>query len=168
MRRLRERGGGGREAGRPAGVPESQMPSQLQRDVSPSTGLKVQTIPKNGGGQSKQCWRSPGQRRPYKPILAFILKIWPTSESRVSRPVVRGQPIPARSGGASELCRLSDRHLSAKFVPTFVDVGVSRGQRGGFQFSRPEPLLFFQVAPHLSSQGLSGPHSRPTATQKIW
>jgi hypothetical protein len=29
-------------------------------------------------------------------------------------------------------------------------------------------LLFFQVAPHLSSQGLSGPHSRPTATQKIW
>jgi hypothetical protein len=35
-------------------------------------------------------------------------------------------------------------------------------------FSRPEPLLFFQVAPHLSSQGLSGPRFRPTATQKIW
>jgi hypothetical protein len=29
-----------------------------------------------------------------------------------------------------------------------------------YQFSRPEPLLFFQVAPHLSSQGLSGPRSR--------
>jgi hypothetical protein len=26
---------------------------------------------------------------------------------------------------------------------------------------------FFQVAPHLSSQGLSGPRSRPTATQKV-
>jgi hypothetical protein len=35
------------------------------------------------------------------------------------------------------------------------------------QFSRPEPLLFFQVAPHLSSRGVSGPRSRPTATQKI-
>jgi hypothetical protein len=36
------------------------------------------------------------------------------------------------------------------------------------QYSRPEPLLFFQVAVHLSSQELSGPRSRPTATQKIW
>jgi hypothetical protein len=59
-------------------------------------------------------------------------------------------------------------------VPTFVDRGVSRGQRGGSprgrlpQFYRPEPLIFFQVAPHLSSQGLSEPRSRPTATQKIW
>jgi hypothetical protein len=35
------------------------------------------------------------------------------------------------------------------------------------QFSRPEPLLYFQVALHLSSQGMNGPHSRPTATQKI-
>jgi hypothetical protein len=29
-------------------------------------------------------------------------------------------------------------------------------------------LLFFPVAPHLSSQGLSEPCSRPTATQKMW
>jgi hypothetical protein len=36
------------------------------------------------------------------------------------------------------------------------------------QFSRPKLLLFFQVAPHLSSQGVSGPRSRPTVTQKIW
>jgi hypothetical protein len=35
-------------------------------------------------------------------------------------------------------------------------------------FSRSEPLLFFQLAPHLSSQWMSGPRSRPTATQKIW
>jgi hypothetical protein len=34
------------------------------------------------------------------------------------------------------------------------------------RFSRLEPLLFFQAAPHLSSRGLSGPRSRPTATQK--
>jgi hypothetical protein len=59
-------------------------------------------------------------------------------------------------------------------MPTFADRGVSRGQRGGslkvdnLNFFRPEPLLFFQVAPHLSSQGLIGPRSRPTATQKIW
>jgi hypothetical protein len=40
---------------------------------------------------------------------------------------------------------------------------------GGYsQFSRPEPLLFFEVAPHLSSQGLGEPGSRPTATQKTW
>jgi hypothetical protein len=47
---------------------------------------------------------------------------------------------------------------------------VSRGQRGGsltvVNLSRPEPLILFQVAPHLSSQGLSGPRPRPTATQK--
>jgi hypothetical protein len=28
--------------------------------------------------------------------------------------------------------------------------------------------FFFQVPPHLSSQGLSGPRSRPTATQNMW
>jgi hypothetical protein len=36
------------------------------------------------------------------------------------------------------------------------------------QFSRRDPLLFLQMAPHLSSQGLSGPRSSPTATQKFW
>jgi hypothetical protein len=59
-------------------------------------------------------------------------------------------------------------------VPPFVDRGVSRGQRIrsptviNLKFSRLDPLLFFQVAPHLSSQGLSGPSSRPTATHIIW
>jgi hypothetical protein len=28
--------------------------------------------------------------------------------------------------------------------------------------------ILFQAAPHLSSEGLSGPRSRPIATQKIW
>jgi hypothetical protein len=51
---------------------------------------------------------------------------------------------------------------------------VSRGQRGGsprvvnLSFLDRSRDFFFQVDPHLSSQGLSGPRSRPTATQKIW
>jgi hypothetical protein len=59
-------------------------------------------------------------------------------------------------------------------VPTFVDRGVSRGQRGGsltvvnLSFLDRSRYFFFQVAPHLSSQGLSEPRSRPTATHKIW
>jgi hypothetical protein len=56
-------------------------------------------------------------------------------------------------------------------MQTLVDRAVLRGQRGGSLtvvnlFSRPEPLLFFQVAPHLSSQEPSGLRSRPTAIQK--
>jgi hypothetical protein len=53
-------------------------------------------------------------------------------------------------------------------VPAYVDRGVLHGQRGESQFYRREPLHFFQVDPHLSSQGLGGPRSRPTAIQKIW
>jgi hypothetical protein len=59
-------------------------------------------------------------------------------------------------------------------VQTFMDRGVWSGQRGGsptvvnLNFARPEPLLFLEVAPHLLSQGLSGPRSKLTATQKIW
>jgi hypothetical protein len=52
-------------------------------------------------------------------------------------------------------------------VPTFADRGVSRGQSGGsltvfnLSFLDRSRYFFFQVAPHLSSQGLSGPRSRP-------
>jgi hypothetical protein len=59
-------------------------------------------------------------------------------------------------------------------VPTFVGRGVWRGQRGGsptvvnLSFLDRSRYFFFQVAPHLYSQGLRGPRSRPTATQKIW
>jgi hypothetical protein len=58
-------------------------------------------------------------------------------------------------------------------VTTFVDRRMSRGQRGGtltavnlnfFDWSR---YFLFQVAPHLSTKDLSGPHSKPAATQKI-
>jgi hypothetical protein len=74
---------------------------------------------------------------------------------------------------ASELYRLSDATCRRNLVPTFVDRGVSPGQRDGsptvvsLGFSRLEPLIFFYVAPHLLSQGLSGPRTRTTATQKI-
>jgi hypothetical protein len=58
-------------------------------------------------------------------------------------------------------------------VQTFADRGVSRGQPDGSLtvvnlFSRPEPLLFIQVAPHLCSRGLTGPRFRSTAIQKFW
>jgi hypothetical protein len=55
---------------------------------------------------------------------------------------------------ASEFYRPRDHRLLAKLVPTLADRGVSRSQRGRslrpyYRFSRPEPLLFFQVAPQL-------------------
>jgi hypothetical protein len=61
--------------------------------------------------------------------------------------------------------------LSPKAI--FVDREVSHGQRGGSPAVVNISFLdrscyFFQIALHLSSQGLSGPRSRPTATQKIW
>jgi hypothetical protein len=76
-------------------------------------------------------------------------------------------PQPNYTDWSTATCR---RNL----VPTVVDRGVSRGQRGGSpygrysQFSRPERLIFFKVVPHLSSQGLSEPRFRPNATQNIW
>jgi len=69
------------------------------------------------------------------------------------------------SSGATALQgfgRQSGRRLPAKLVPTFVDRGVSRGQRNG----SPRPLIsvyriwiatyFIQVAPQLTSRGSRG------------
>ena len=73
---------------------------------------------------------------------------------------------------ASELYRQSGRRRSAKLVPTFADRGVSRGQRNGsprpfkYLFSRPEPLLFIQVAPQLTSQGWVDPVPDPLLLRK--
>jgi hypothetical protein len=62
-----------------------------------------------------------------------------------------------REDTASELYRQSDRHLSAKLVPTFADRGChvvsmtdSYGRFLGFQEGA---AIFFQVAPQLSSRG---------------
>jgi hypothetical protein len=66
------------------------------------------------------------------------------------------------SESASELYWPSDRRLSAKLVPTFADRGVPRGQRDGSlrpcsRFSRPEPLLLYQVGSQLYSRGWVDP-----------
>jgi hypothetical protein len=63
-----------------------------------------------------------------------------------------------RPKSASELCRTNGRHSSANLVPTFADKAMSCIQRDGFlwpysRFSRPEQLLFFQVAPQLYPRG---------------
>jgi hypothetical protein len=59
--------------------------------------------------------------------------------------------------------------LSTKLVPTFA---VSHGQRNGSlqpycQVSRLEPLLFLPSSSSIVLTRLSGPHSRPTTSQKI-
>jgi hypothetical protein len=57
-------------------------------------------------------------------------------------------------------------------VSTFVNRGVSRGHRGGsptvvkLSFLDRSRYFFFQVALHLSSQGLSEPCSKPADTQE--
>jgi hypothetical protein len=58
---------------------------------------------------------------------------------------------------ARELYRTSERRLSVKVVPTFYGQRTWRAQRDWSlrpysRFSRPEPLLFFQVAPQLYSR----------------
>jgi hypothetical protein len=68
----------------------------------------------------------------------------------------------------TDCAKASDRRI---LVQTFADRGVSRGQRGGNptsvnQFSRPEPLLFFQVAPHLCSRGWVDPLPDPQLLRK--
>jgi hypothetical protein len=62
------------------------------------------------------------------------------------------------SESANELYRPRNRRLSAKWLPTFADREVTRGQREGSLrtyslFSRQEPLLFYQVAPQLYKRG---------------
>jgi hypothetical protein len=57
------------------------------------------------------------------------------------------------SESASELYRASDRHLSAKWLPTFANRGCHvvsvTSLRPYSRFSRQESLLFYQVAPQL-------------------
>jgi hypothetical protein len=70
------------------------------------------------------------------------------------------------SESASELYRPSDRHLSEKWLPTFVDrgchvVSVTDPYCRILGFSRQEPLLFCQVAPQLYSRGWVDPVPDP-------
>jgi hypothetical protein len=72
-----------------------------------------------------------------------------------------------------QLYRPSDRRLSAKLVPTFMDRGchvVSVTDPYGriLDFIRPELLLFLSRSSSVLLTRLSGPRSRPTTSQKIW
>jgi hypothetical protein len=69
------------------------------------------------------------------------------------------QPLWNKLHGLSPRANYTDR---AKWLPTFVP----RGQRDGSlrpysRFSRQEPLLFYQVAPHLYSRGCVDPVPDP-------
>jgi hypothetical protein len=63
--------------------------------------------------------------------------------------------------------------LSAKVVSTFADrgchvVSVTDPLRPYSRISTPEPLLFLPSSSTIVLARLSGPCSRPTASQKIW
>jgi hypothetical protein len=67
---------------------------------------------------------------------------------------------------ANELYRPRDQLLSAKWLPTFCGLMVTRGQRDGSlrpysRFPRQESLLFYQVAPQLYSRGWADPVPDP-------
>ena len=70
----------------------------------------------------------------------------------------------------SELYRQSGRRRSAKLVPTFADRGVTwsaqRIPTAVNLFSGPEPLLFIQVAPQLTSRGWVDPVPDPLLLRK--
>jgi hypothetical protein len=104
----------------------------------------------------EQKWQNSSLSTVLQPLSPYFIPLYEKKNS------VGLSPQANYTDWAPATCR---RNLAQ----TFVDRGMSRGQRGGSRtVSRPESLLLFQVAPHLSSQGLSGPRSRPTATQKIW
>jgi hypothetical protein len=52
-------------------------------------------------------------------------------------------------------------------VPIFADRGVSRSQRGGSRFSRPESLFFLSSISSIVLTRLSGPRSRPTTSHNF-
>jgi hypothetical protein len=63
--------------------------------------------------------------------------------------------------------------MSAKLVPTFADRGchvVSATDPHGriLGFIDTEPLLFLPSSSSIVLIRLSGPHSRPATSQKIW
>jgi hypothetical protein len=76
-----------------------------------------------------------------------------------------------RLQSTSELYRPSDCRLSAKLVPTLADrecrvVSAMNSHGHLFRFSRPEALLFFQVARQLSSRGCVDPVPDPLLLRK--
>jgi hypothetical protein len=86
------------------------------------------------------------------PLITHNLTLWPHS--------------------VIKLYRLSDRRLLAKLVPTFADrechvVSVTDPYGCNLGF-RLEPPFFLSSSSSIVLTRLSGPCSRPTASQKIW
>jgi hypothetical protein len=93
----------------------------------------------------------------------YLLLIVPNKKKK------RTNPWPE---SANELYRPSDRRLSAKLVPTFVDrrchvVSVTDSYGRILDFLDLEPLLFLPSSFLVVLTRLSGPRSRPTTSQKI-
>jgi hypothetical protein len=69
-----------------------------------------------------------------------------------------------------EIIQTENGRLSAKLATTFADRGVPRGHRNGSlrpysRLSRPESLLLLSSSSSIVLARLSGPRSRPTASQ---
>jgi hypothetical protein len=100
-----------------------------------------------------------------------VLTSWSSqswSELWTSQPKRNQTPRLESSG---ELCRPRVYSFSAKLAPTSADRGVSRSQRGGsptalIPVTRPEPLLFYQVAPQLYPRGWVDPVPDPLLLRK--
>jgi hypothetical protein len=75
---------------------------------------------------------------------------------------------------ASDLYRLETATSRRNLVPIFADRGVSRGQLGGsltvvnLRFLDRSRYLFLSSSSSFILTRLSGPHSRPSDSQKTW
>jgi hypothetical protein len=92
----------------------------------------------------------------YHPGFVQWAKLWATYQVDPVSP--NKQTNKQRNSVALGRQRPIDHRLSAKLVSTFADrvcrvASGTRSLRPYSRFSRPEPLLFFQVAPKLYSRG---------------
>jgi len=117
----------------------------------------------------RMCWKTAvqGMRKTMK-NLSMTASVMVKTQTR---------HIPQVSSGATALQglgRQSGRRRSVKLVPTFVDRGVSHGQRNGSPTAvnlclpNLDRHLFYSSSSSIDLTRLSAPRSRPTATQKIW
>jgi hypothetical protein len=142
-------------------VPTVKLLSSFWRAVLPnwlyansSAFQKHRTLACIGTRMTVQCVACPS---------ASVTKGYTVYELCVNNTINKQTKQTPMSESASELYRPSDRRLSAKWLPTFVDrrchvVSVT-DLYGCILFSGQEPLLFYQVAAVLTR--LRGPRSRP-------
>jgi hypothetical protein len=103
--------------------------------------------------------------------IYVLISMMATVQATTRRRVVR---IVSHVLWACERTTLTNRPpLIGKVSSNLAAWGVSRGQCDGSlwpysRFSRPELLLFLSRSYSIVFTRLSGPHSRPTTSQKIW